>query len=434
MKKFPVEINTSYQGERIRREDTRIELGGTAPYKAELVKIKPENEIEDGNIIIKGSDIKDMGKGPHPFGILLEVAGNIPSDSEAAVERRIHDLSNRIEGFMHSNQKSAILCRLSQKSFEKGLNSFTYIGEALIMLFKKELPLEKVQITFMTSEKEAKLFVREAEKVYEARNAKARTTKDVKEFYGCILCQDSAPTHVCIITPERVSLCGLTWLDAEASAKIDDDGPIFEIEKGELLTPEKFEYSGINETVKAKSLGENERIYLHSIFEYPHTTCNLFEAVLFFIPDVNGIGIVDRDFRGKTVTGVTLPELASLTGGGRQVTGFMGIGIEYMRSPHFLKSDGGWDRIVWMPLALKERMKDAIPENVYDKIAVEDIKTTEELIQFLTERNHPVTEQKERIIEAEELEVIPLGTAFGDVRIILKNARIRADKIIIRRK
>lgn len=434
MKKFPVEIDVSYQGERVAREDARIELGGAAPYKAELVRIKRENEIEDGNIIIKGPDIKDVGKGPHSFGMLVEVAGNIPSDSEAAIERRIHDLSNRVEGFMHLNQKSAILCRLSQESFEKGLNSFTYIGEALIMLFKKELSLEKVQITFLTSEKEVKQFVKEAEKTYEARNAKARTLKDTKEFYGCILCQDSTPTHVCIITPERVSLCGLTWLDAEASTKIDPDGPIFEVEKRELLNPEKFEYAGVNETVKTKSLGETERVYLHSIFEYPHTTCNLFEAVLFFIPDVNGIGIVDRDFRGKTVTGATLSELASRTGGGRQASGFMGIGKEYLRSPHFLKSDGGWDRIVWMPTALKERMKDTIPEDMYDKIAAEDVKTTKELTQFLTERNHPVTKHKEKIIEAEELEVIPLGTALGDVRIILKNARIRADKIIIRKK
>jgi acetyl-CoA decarbonylase/synthase complex subunit beta len=445
--KFPVEIGVVYEGERVRKEDMRAEFGGIkVPDKAELVQCRTMDEITDGKVIIKGPDIKDLKEGgSYPLGILVEVAGEqVEPDLEAVIERRIHDFSNYVEGFMHVNQRYDIWCRLSKKSYEKGFNSLKYLGQALMKLFKAELPIiEKIQITFMTDEKDIKPFVENARKIYEARDARARALSDddVEEFYGCVLCQSFAPTHVCIITPDRISLCGaINWFDGRAAARVDPKGPNFKVEKGDFLDKEKFEYSGINEVVKEKSLGENERFWLHTMFGYPHTSCGCFEAIAFFIPEVEGMGIAHRDYQGETVIGVPFVTLATQTGGGKQLDGFLGVAIEYMRSPKFFATDGGWDRIVWMPQYIKERVKDAIPDYLFDKIATEEITTSiDELKQFLLEKNHPVVErwveEKEAVVEAEELEVIPVGGGgLGGVRLILKNARIHADKMIIRRK
>ena len=60
--------------------------------------------------------------------------------------------------------------------------------------------------------------------------------EDVDLFYGCSLCQSFAPTSVCVITPDRIALCGaINWFDGRAAAKVDPEGPQFAIEKGECL-------------------------------------------------------------------------------------------------------------------------------------------------------------------------------------------------------
>jgi acetyl-CoA decarbonylase/synthase complex subunit beta len=291
----------------------------------------------------------------------------------------------------------------------------------------------------------------EALQTYEARDAKARGLKDeeVDKFYGCSLCQSFAPTHVCVITPQRYSNCGsISWFDARATARIDPKGPVYEIDKGELIDSEKGEYSGVNETVKKKSLGEINRVWLYTGFGYPHTSCGCFEAVAFYIPEVEGFGIVHRGYKDVTVNGLPFSTIADSTAGGRQVDGFHGLSVEYMRSPKFFQADGGWNRIVWMPQSIKDRVKDYIPKEVADKIATEnDVKTTDELKTFLQTRAHPVVERwkakAEEVVEAQAeerevpegapvMELPTLPITAGGFKIILKDAKIHAKKVIIR--
>lgn len=452
---IPVDVGVIYEGERIRYKDTQVQLGGErVDAKFELVRVKGLDEIEDGKTTVIGPDIKDMKEGStHPFGIYIEVAGKeLEEELEGVVERRIHEYCNFIEGLMHLNQRYDIFLRLSKKSFQKGLNSFQYIGKVLHTLFKSELPIiEKMQVTFFTHPEKVKGLYDKALQIYEARDARARGLKDeeVDKFYGCILCQSFAPTHVCVITPQRYSNCGaISWFDGRAAARIDPKGPIFTIDKGDLLDPEKGEYSGVNDTVKKKSLGEITRVWLYTGFGYPHTSCGCFEAVAFYVPEVDGFGIVHRGYRDVTVNGLAFSTLADSTAGGRQVDGFHGISIEYMRSPKFLQVDGGWKRVVWIPKEVKERVKDFIPAELVDKVATEeDAKTIDELKTFLKERNHPVLEQwKEEVAveeavpaEAEEAPMMPVATVgtipitAGGFKIILKDAKIYAKKVIIRR-
>ena len=453
-KDIPVDVGVIYEGERIRRKDMQIELGGpSVKEKFELAKVKPLEEVEDGKITIIGPDIKDMQEGEvYPIGILVEAAGaTLEQGLEGVIERRIHGYLNFIEGFMHLNQRYDIWLRLSKKSFQKGLNSFEQIGAVLHRLFKSELPIiEKVQITFITDPAKVQAQYTSALEDYETRDAKARGLKDeeVDKFYGCVLCQSFAPSHMCVITPQRYSNCGaISWFDGRASAQIDPKGPVFAIERGELINAEKGEFSGINEEIKKRTLGEVNQVWLYTAFDHPHTSCGCFEAVAFYIPEVDGFGLVNRSFKGVTVNGLPFSTLADSTAGGRQVDGFHGISIEYMRSPKFLDADGGWKRVVWLPKEIKERVKDFVPKDVVDKIATEeDAQSVDALKAFLKEKDHPVVARWAMAVEEaapaeareEEGAMIPVASAAtlpimaGGFKIILKDAKIYAKKVIIR--
>jgi len=89
--------------------------------------------------------------------------------------------------------------------------------------------------------------------------------------------------------------------DGRAAARIDPKGPIFPVEKGECLDDWRGEYTGVNESAKQRSMGEVTRVWLYTAFGYPHTSCGCFEAIAFYIPEVDGLGIVHRGYRDVTV-------------------------------------------------------------------------------------------------------------------------------------
>ncbi len=442
---LPIDVGLAHEGERVRKPQMHIELGGpNVKEKFELLRVKGPEEVKDGKITIVGPDVQDLEEGSSiTFGIYIEVSGEkLEVEMEGVMERRIHDFCNYIEGFMHLNQRDNIWLRLDKKAVKKGLN-LEVTGKALQRLFKSEMVIiEKMQITFFTDPKEVKKKFQEALEIYEGRDARARgmTDDDVDVFYGCTLCQSFAPSHVCIISAQRYANCGaISWFDGRAAAKVDPKGPVFEIPKEKCLDEWKGEYEGINKIVSEKSLGEINRIQLYTAFGYPHTSCGCFEITTFYVPECDGLGVVHRDFRGQTPTGLTFGALADSTGGGRQVDGFHGISFEYMRSPKFLQVDGGWSRIIWLPAEVKEKLKEYIPEELYDKIPTEnEVTDIIALKEFLREKGHPVVERwvemPAEAIEAPMLEVMPVSsTPSGGIKIILKNAKIHAEKVIIKR-
>jgi acetyl-CoA decarbonylase/synthase complex subunit beta len=468
---IPVDVGIIYEGERIRGRDMQVELGGPREdHKFELVKAKDMDEIEDGKIEIVGKDISELPEGTNsPFGMIIEVAGSeIEKDLEGVIERRLHEYVNFIEGFMHLNQRYDIQMRLSKKSYQKGFNSFKLFGEVLMRLYKSEMPfIEKMQITFITDPDKVKGSYDEALEIYEARDARARGMSDdeVDVFYGCSLCQSFAPTHLCVITPQRYANCGaISWFDGRATEKVDPKGPVFSIPKGELLDDLTGEYAEVNQVIQDKSLGEIERVQLYTAFGYPHTSCGCFEGCAFYIPEVDGFGIVDRNYKGETVNGLNFVTISDLTAGGRQVDGFHGLSIEYMRSPKFLQADGGWERVVWIPKDIMDRIGEFIPEDIKPKIATEDdAMDLDTLENWLQDKDHPIIdrwpEEKEETVQEEPsapqqmqqvqqmhqmpstytmptmqlpAQSMPGLPAGMKVRITLKNAKIKAEKVIIK--
>jgi len=394
---FPVDVGPQYEGEVVRKADLYVEFGGPqVRSKLELVTLKSPDEVENEKIEVIGPDIADMTEGgSYPMALMIDVAGaQLEKDMEPVFERRIHLYTNYMEGVYHMNQRQDMWLRLNKDSFEKGLNSLEEIGKILIFLYTSEIDIiESISITFVTDEKKVEELLAGAMKIYDERDEKARGLKeeDVEEFYSCALCQSFAPTHICCITPERIANCGaINWFDGKAAFKLDPEGPIQEVKKGECIDPIRGEYTGANELAVVKSMGAYNRVYLHSAFEYPHTSCGCFQAIWFYIPEVDAFGILNRDFAGESVVGVRFSTMASDTSGGRQVEGFLGLALEYLRSPKFLQADGGIRRLVWAPKEIKEQFKDAIPEDLYDKIATEeDVKNTDELIEFLDRVGHP---------------------------------------------
>ena len=92
-----------------------------------------------------------------------------------------------------------------------------------------------------------------------------------------------------------------------------------------------------------------------------------------------------------TPLGITFSTMAGFMSGGGQNHGFKGTSIRAMRAKDFLKGDGGWERIVWIPKEIKLELADIIPEEIYDKIATEeDAVELEELKEFLIKKKHPV--------------------------------------------
>ncbi len=97
--------------------------------------------------------------------------------------------------------------------------------------------------------------------------------------------------------------------------------------------------------------GKLQRVYLHSLREFPHTSCGCFQALAFWIESVQGIGIISRNSTAVTPDGQTWEKLANRAGG-KQSPGITGVSLEYIRSKSFLRGDGGLSNVVWVDSVL----------------------------------------------------------------------------------
>ncbi|RBQ23370.1 Acetyl-CoA decarbonylase/synthase complex subunit beta 1 [Candidatus Methanobinarius endosymbioticus] len=460
---IPVDVSPMHEGERIRAANMYVELAGPKSVGTELVQV--DESVVDGQYEVIGPELSEMIKGEvYPFGIKIDIKGEkLEKEIEGVIERRTHDLCNYVQGFMHLNQRDQIWCRVSTDALDEGFKLID-LAKSLGILFKEEFPIiEEITVTILTEEENVKQFVVDAQSIYAARDERARklSDEDVDVFYGCLMCQSFAPTHMCVVTPDRTALCGaINWFDCRASAKMDPDGSIFEIEKGEVLDDVKGEYINVNDIIAQKTQGETDRVYLHSVFEYPHTSCGCFEAVAFYIPELDGIGIVDRDFGCETPLGIPFSSMAGQCSGGKQVEGFTGLSLEYMRSPKFLQADGAYERIVWMPKEIKSSLEGFIPKEIYDKIPTDENATSiNDIKNYLKDKNHPILERiailgsdEEKSSDDEDIEsfgeeamdmgqeFVPVASApemgmplSGETKIIFKNAKIYAEKVIIKK-
>jgi acetyl-CoA decarbonylase/synthase complex subunit beta len=400
-KEYPVQVGPQFEGDKVRKDDFQVEFGGPNAKGVFFLRIREMDEVENGKVTIIGSDINEIEAGSAcALGILVEVAGvGLERDMESVPERRLHSYLNYLEGVWSSGLRTDAWIRIHKDSYRKGLNSFNELGRIFANLFMADFSqIKKVACTFITDPEKVEKIIAEAKKVYSERDQRVKDMReeDVEEFYSCTLCSSFAPSHVCIVTPDRPSLCGaMTWFDAKMTHTMEPSGYVGKLDKKNLLDSINYEYEGVNEVVQKKSMGSSNRLYLHSIFSYPHTSCGCFQGLLFFISKVNGVGYVHREFRGQIPTGRTFSSMAGEASGGKQTEGLVGASIEYLRSSKFLAGDGGFKRVVWLPKEIKEDLKNTIPEELFNKVATEDeVKNIEELVEFLKKVGHPVITKK----------------------------------------
>lgn len=403
---IPVAFATAFEGEIIRRGDMQVEFDGSRLDCCELVRAVEGAEIEDHKIEVFGPDFDEMEVGSkQSIAYVVEVAGkSMQADFEPVFERKFHSYVNCIEGVMHTGQRDMIRVRVSKDAYAAGFRA-KHIGEVLYAKIKSEFAavVDKCQVKIYTTPEECTKVRHElATPLFDKRDERLVTLTDegVGVYYSCIMCQSFSPSHVCVVTPERLGLCGaVSWLDAKATHELDPEGPCQVVTKEKCIDEKIGEYEDVNDVIRKLSQGALEDVSLYSIIEKPMTSCGCFECICGIEPLSNGVCIANREYAGMTPIGMTFPELASMTGGGVQTPGFMGHGKHFIASKKFMKAEGGIERIVWMPKELKEQVADKLNatakelygiDNFTDLIGDETVaEDPETLLAYLEEKGHP---------------------------------------------
>ena len=401
---IPVAFGPAFEGERVRGEDIYLETGGGRTPMVEWVTSKRMDEVEDGKIEVVGPELTDIQAGSQlPLAIAVEVAGrNMQEDYEPILERQIHHLINYAQGLMHIGQRDIAWLRVSKQAVEKGFK-LSDIGTILHAKLHQDFGriFDKMQVKLYTEEDKVKETVEKAKAVYGTRDARIEgmTDETTDIYYSCTLCQSFAPSHVCVISPERTGLCGsYNWMDCKAAYEINPTGPNQPVEKGEILDAKYGQWKGVNEFVVKASRGKIDHYNFYSLVNDPMTTCGCCECIAAILPLCNGMMTVNREYMAATPCGMKFTTLAGTIGGGISTPGFVGHGKYNITQRKFIIGDGGILRMVWMPKALKEeigerfkaRAKEMGVPDLLDKIADETIGVSEEeILPFLTEKGHP---------------------------------------------
>jgi acetyl-CoA synthase len=402
---IPVAFGPAFEGERIRKEDMHIEFGGQRTPAFEWLRTADLGAVEDGKVIIVGTDAdaRYQKGGQMPLGVLVEVAGRkMQKDFEPVLERKIHHFVNEAQGIWHMGQRDQNWMRVNKAALAEGF-VLKHFGDILTTQLKHKFNniVDKVQVTLYTDEADVKKLLVDAQKAYLERDVRlaSMTDESVDTFYSCILCQSFAPNHVCVVSPERLGLCGAyNWLDAKAAYEIDPNGANQPVLKGETKDAVKGRWAGVDEYVYKNSHQALEYFNAYSIMDAPMTSCGCFECIVAIVPEANGVMVVNRGYTGMTPIGMKFSTLAGTVGGGAQSPGFMGVGRFFLTSKKFLSAEGGFKRIVWMTKNLKEsfaeqfkkRAEEEGAPDLLDKIADETVaEDSEKLMAFLTEKGHP---------------------------------------------
>lgn len=239
---IPVAFASAFEGEIIRRGDMQVEFDGSRVDCCELVHAQDASEIEDHKIELIGPDVDEMPVGSkQSIAYVVEVAGkNMQADFEPVFERKFHSYLNCIEGIMHTGQRDMIRIRISKDAYAAGFRA-KHIGEVLYAKVKSEFAavVDKCQVKIYTDPAECTRIRHEvAMPMFDKRDERLMTLTDegVDVYYSCIMCQAFSPSHVCVVTPERLGLCGaVSWLDAKATHQLDPEGPCQVITKEKVI-------------------------------------------------------------------------------------------------------------------------------------------------------------------------------------------------------
>ena len=395
-----------YLGE-IRKGQWYLELGGPKhnyiSYSfSELVE-NPE-DVVDGKVTVIGPEIHEMPPETSlPYALHVRCWGReLSMDLSDYVERNAGQAFVFGEGWSQLGGRASTWLRMTKEIQPR--MSWRKISQLIRAYTITNCPsVEKVEIMWVLGTPEVggveliSKMLEDVKPMWEASDARTLNISDeeVDNFYACVICKLIAPNHVCILAPSIKPYCGvMTYSAAKAAYSVDPYGYVSEVPRGECVDPVAGRYAGVDEFVYERSNYKHLKYNLYSAIKYPSSNCGCFEAVAFYLPQVDGIAITARRHSGETPLGLPFSKIAGIMSGGAQNHGFQGICVARIKGRTFLQGDGGWNRVVWMPKSIKVEVADAIPEEIYDKIATEeDTVDVAELEKFLREKRHPIVEK-----------------------------------------
>jgi acetyl-CoA synthase len=400
----PVPYGSAFEGEVVRKVDLRVEFGGKHSRCFEYLQMAKLEDVVDGKIEVFGPDFSAVpAQGFMDVGVVATVAGRqMQQDFEPVLERQIHYFVNGASGIQHVGQRDIAWIRVSNAAADKGFK-LEHLGKILHARFHEDFGaiVDKISVAIYTDPKLMGEWLEKARAAYDFRNKRLADLTDgkVDEFYSCTLCQSFAPNHVCVVSPQRLGLCGAyNWLDCKASFSINPTGPNQPIKLGKQIDPMKGYWEGTNDYATVGSHGVVKEVAMYSIMENPMTACGCFECIVMLIPEANGVMVLSREDTSMTPAGMTFSTLAGIAGGGLQTPGVMGVGKFYLISPKFISAEGGFKRVVWMSSVLKATMAEEFKvvaeregdPDLLSKIADErEVQTVDQLLAWLEAHNHP---------------------------------------------
>ena len=411
----------------VKKADMQIELGGPKwDYKMfSIFYIEEDPEkVKDGEVKLIGPDISEVAPGTSvPGGFTIRIYGKtLTQEHQGYVSRQIGTALQGIEGFMLFGTPDGLWIRISKEVANR--LTFAKISQFCYATARTLIPqVDAIAFFWAVGAPEVggvemiNPLVKWAKDKFKIISAKELyDDEDVDTFYGCTICKSLAPNHACVLTPSALPYCGIIGYDsAKVTCEMDPEGYIFPIPKGDCIDPTSGRYTGVERAIYERCNHLVKRVHIYSSIKYPTTNCGCFEAASFYIPEVDGIGLAMRRYTGMTPLGVKFSTLAGSISGGAQNHGFKGLSIAGMASKNFLKGDGGWKRIVWMPVDLKKDIAHVVPEEVYDKIVTsEETVDALELKSLLLKKGHPIVNTYWKNGQPQPLEVPLPGQDWPD--------------------
>ncbi|MBI4216139.1 MAG: hypothetical protein HY687_01920 [Chloroflexi bacterium] len=368
----------------------------------EVVPVRSLGDSERSFFLVRQAPVADgveiEGEMGRDLGILIEVASE---HADAVVcnylETQLASLPSYVKGVKSTRGPESLVLGLAEGVTLTAAQLAETLHKGAKYLFPSIGP---VRVTLVTNPQKL-LELKPQLVAYRQGRLKAiaaETEETAKEFYGCNGCSTFAINHHCVITPERTPQCGRAYALVKTGSRfmVPVDGARFSkrreveaamdycvLEKGRVIDPLRGEYEGVNRAVAARTKGRLKRVFLHSLFESPHSSCGCFGNLAFYMPEVDGIGVMHRGFEGAAPNGRTWGQLANAAAGS-QTPGVAGVSIPYINSPKFLQSDGGYQRVVWMTRKLYDRLSPTLKEK-YRIATEEDAHSLEGLRAFLKE-------------------------------------------------
>jgi len=370
--KVPLEVGPVFGREKI--EIPVIEIKGSPES---FVVAIPNHSIEGDELIVKGGSFDDVS-------ILVELGNSVVDD---VVTVGVESTLLRVIKYIRGVQVNLLGGSVDSLQVSVGAKENGFKYEHLLKVIQVELrnkfpEIGAMRISLLLDHDEIVRLSPGIKSFKDERKAHidGATEESVDTFYGCMRCASFSLSHACTVSPDRPSQCGSSpWWVLKAQALLAPGNVYYKctsIEKGQLIDPEKGEYSGVNKATKERTGGRVERVYLHSVFEHPHTACSCFQNVAYYIPELDGIALVDRKYAGEAPGGWTWTRLANNVAGYQNPNGFTTFATLYLKSPKFFQADGGYNRVVWMTSSLKTIAGNSIPEENRSLIATEKEATT----------------------------------------------------------